>query len=291
MSPECRVPYAFVVGAGGAGAPTDHGDDTVPLTVITSGPEKADMVFLNIRENMNFGKSYTWFKYAASLAADNRKTNKHRPIDYVAKADTDTLVAPSVLRYYMKRELPPAPYNLGTYAGWANGNVLLNSLYMLGQFYFVSIDLANYMGFVLDSEGRRRIARDYFAGRPNVVKMFMHEDVSVGALLNSNPMPLRNINIRRMLLWWKHPLKDEADWLAVWDGGAFDSLEKIRVHATAKSYSHGHLISFKRNCGRFEKISNTSEVVAAPSHMLTERAPRNPQARHPPPPTQGGREP
>ena len=55
-----------------------------PISGSSRDLNEPDMTLLNIRENMNEGKSQTWMKYAATIAEEY-------DLDYVAKCDADSL--------------------------------------------------------------------------------------------------------------------------------------------------------------------------------------------------------
>lgn len=84
----CRLVYAFVVGSLEEG-PTLHHNDSEPLVVEPADLKlygdivlEEDVAYLNIKENMEYGKSLTWFKYGASIY-------KELKIDYIGMIDSD----------------------------------------------------------------------------------------------------------------------------------------------------------------------------------------------------------
>lgn len=154
MNPEidtedCYMIYAFVVGA--SPNRTTHlmdDDATVPMVVDNRDHRLgADgMVYLNIKENMNEGKSESWLKYAASL-----HERQQIDIDYIVKTDTDTLVFPDrFFRWVEEESVFPSPNNTMVYGGYPYrgkkcGNcdhLLVGSSFMGGELYFMSPDLA-----------------------------------------------------------------------------------------------------------------------------------------------------
>ena len=83
----CKLVYAFVVGILEEG-PTLH-QNAEPLVVEPTDLKlygdivlEEDVAYLNIKDNMDYGKSLTWFKYGASIA-------KELKIDYIGKIDSD----------------------------------------------------------------------------------------------------------------------------------------------------------------------------------------------------------
>jgi hypothetical protein len=116
LASSCELIYAFVMGASTQSNDTDFpneivGNDDRPLSVnITSFDENNDIIFLNIHENMNFGKSQTWLNFAGQAADDNE-------IEYVAKCDEDAILNLTAYFRFASDHLPPAPYNKGFLGG------------------------------------------------------------------------------------------------------------------------------------------------------------------------------
>jgi hypothetical protein len=211
----CRLLYTFVVCGGDESQTTEHlpGDNSpISLTLRVAKNESEvehDVVSLNIRENMNDGKTPTWFKYAAGLV------DKYG-IDYVGKGDSDTLLwFPHVLTV-MERDLSPRPAtasedNRRIYAGWmvdkliCGFNVYCNRLqgkvYMSGQFFFVSSDLAK---FSTDARIDRSIP-------------VRHEDFDFGMRLLSHPLPIKLVPLTGYRIW-RHDvgLKKASGWMSTW---------------------------------------------------------------------------
>ena len=97
---ECQIAYTFFVGANRKG-PTELLVAKDSFSMLANPPkdstikEEDDIVYLNIRENMNKGKTPTWFKYASMVAEDEKY-----PFDYIVKVDSDTLVfTPAFLEF------------------------------------------------------------------------------------------------------------------------------------------------------------------------------------------------
>lgn len=210
----CRLIYSFVIGASpDPHAPTKIIDSSRPCVVpqqqsipqpqnILPNEPQDDLVFLNIRENMNEGKSTTWFYCATSTFMEG--------IEYVGKMDTDTL---PLLDQFMKQiqQLPPMPYHKNTLIGyflnkhttWRSGtdqrkekyfdeNYESNHPYAQGALYIFSEDVA--------------------ASLPQQHNAFQLEgiedhDQSTMAMLNKKNVPMRLHMVSRDLIWWKHPLK------------------------------------------------------------------------------------
>jgi len=197
----CQVPYTFVIGAGGKDRPFDHGDDE-PLALETDpdghvDPE-GDCLYLNIKESMEEGKSPSFLKWGASIATDYH-------IDYFAKIDDDTVMAPLLLFQFLQDDLPPVPYNRRFYggAGWASHARAF--VYAAGQFYFVSSDLANYIGFQQTPEERRKLMHSRHT-----------EDGDMGSFVFSHPRPVKFVNLSHYK-FWHHPGKTEDKFRRLWE--------------------------------------------------------------------------
>lgn len=142
---ECRVIYAFIVGAGAADAPQKNTQATnLTQAVLSSSDDEPDVVRLSIQENMDHGKSPTYFAYGALLDQELRQQS-FRHIDYIAKMDSDTLMNIQALDKFMNDSLVAydAPRYLPTYGGmmldWmkcggeSHCDVLQGRVYMQGE--------------------------------------------------------------------------------------------------------------------------------------------------------------
>jgi hypothetical protein len=119
---SCALIYTFVIGAAGTSddlnVPSVIVNDQRPLLVNRStnsnssswSQELDDLTLLNIRENEHEGKSQTWFRYASQLADQTG-------LEYVAKADADSLLDMAEYFAFADRRLRAAPYNTATLAG------------------------------------------------------------------------------------------------------------------------------------------------------------------------------
>jgi hypothetical protein len=149
MQKTCVVLYTFVIGANPSGPTVRLEQSGEPLSLHDDSQE-SDATLLNIKENMQDGKTQTWFTFAASLTSEYN-------IDYVAKMDTDTLLDVRLLIHFVETSLPPTPVNpafdqrrryggllreFNTCGSYEHCALLRGTVYMSGQFYFVSSDLA-----------------------------------------------------------------------------------------------------------------------------------------------------
>ena len=199
----CQIVYAFVVG-GNASAPTAYPADAKDLVVKnrTLASLEPDMILLNIKENMNHGKTPSWFHYASTLL--------DRKIDYVAKLDLDTLVSIPQLLTFINDELPipnqrapPRVFGglLMDFHACGGYQVVCKpvkgKVYMSGQFYFVSYDLVQHQS--------RWRTNDTFISRE-------HEDLSFGIQIWAYPHPIKFIAFNPHL-FWRHGCKNETLWM------------------------------------------------------------------------------
>jgi hypothetical protein len=198
---ECQFVYTFVVGANPTGPTTllEWNNTTtsslIPMTVDTaliSNQEEKDIVYLNIRENMNSGKSPSWLKYASAIA-------KELDLDYVAKADTDTLIIIPDFLDFVNQHLPPQaervyggiPLDKTLCGGFDYCQDMVADVYMSGELYFLSRDLAEYIT-------SPSFVKNHFAvAGPD-------EDFTIGNFVASHPLPIQLIKLRKDDNYWQH---------------------------------------------------------------------------------------
>jgi hypothetical protein len=195
----CQMVYTFVMGSNPNG-PKELVEDShasLPLTVANPPVHLAnetDILHLNIQENMKEGKSQTWLKYATWISK-----NSTLPLDYVGKIDGDTLLYPHLFLKEVLQGLPHSrtkkPYNIRVYGGDyrirpSTATLNLGPVYMGGHFYFLSLDLAQYI--VGDQCNRTAVA-------------VYSEDQSIGNFVHTHPLPIRRIRLTTRL--FEHPLK------------------------------------------------------------------------------------
>ena len=215
LNEECRVIYAFVVGGNPQGNP-EHESSQVSTNISLDlksllnihGSEfvhEEDIVYLNIRENMNEGKTATWFRYAAEIPLEYQ-------VDYVSKLDSDTFLSlPSFLRT-VDRDLPRRPDtgedNRKLYGGilmeynecgrGPHCLLLKGRAYMSGQFYFVSRDLAKYVtSSAVDRNNLRVGFEDFDFG----LWVFSHPEAIKLFVLSGERSWLHNSNTKQRS-WW-----------------------------------------------------------------------------------------
>jgi len=228
---RCQLVYVFVIG-GNASAPEDmvntfnrNNFDQQPLRVesfpLLEEPasldgrremENDDIVFLNLKENMNDGKSQSWFLYATQLASE-----RNMIFDYIAKMDSDTLFVPDVFMDTCFRHLPIFPNNAQIFGGnrmivKKNSDAidLLAPHYYQGSFYILSWDMAR---FITSVDCNRTMLDRYGARRQ------FSEDKSIGNFVFSHPKPIRRLPAacnQRKTKWYYHPLKDPTEFTAFW---------------------------------------------------------------------------
>lgn len=200
---NCVSPYVFVIAAGGEDRPTEHEDsDEEPLVLDPSTIPDAeeDCIYLNIKENMENGKSVTYFKFGQSIA-------EQAAIDYIGKTDSDSLIDMPTYLNFVSNDLPPKPYNRRTYGGPTWGNHEKSAIYAAGQFYFMSADLAEYVSVIMSHENRKELT----SKRPT-------EDMDMGAFVFSHPRPIKFISLSQYM-FWAHPRKTEEEWMTDYEEG------------------------------------------------------------------------
>lgn len=107
----CEFIYTFVMGGReDVNAPTEMLDQDNHGPLVLEKVE--DQLVLNIKENMNDGKSQTWFYFASTVMSD-----EYLGFDYVGKMDTDSLVYIDQYFRFADSYLHPSPYNQRTMAG------------------------------------------------------------------------------------------------------------------------------------------------------------------------------
>jgi hypothetical protein len=185
---DCQIVYTFFLG-GNPDGPTElvNPNETFPMLVKDppTTTDEDDVIYLNIKENLEDGKSQTWLKYASMVIEEF-------PFDYVAKADSDTLLFTPAFLEYAEKALPNRPNNTRIYGGCESYMdscdpkvndthpcplPLLGPVYMLGSLYWMSADLASFV--TSDQVDRTRL-------------MIRHEDVDIGNFVFSHP---RNVTI------------------------------------------------------------------------------------------------
>jgi len=108
-----------VLGGGNPNGPTQIVKPGIPVLATKPIPngvgydlDNEDVAILNIKENMNEGKSPTFLYFATTIMQQYDGM-----IDYAMKLDADSLLHLHDYLYFAHRHLPPAPYNTGVYAG------------------------------------------------------------------------------------------------------------------------------------------------------------------------------
>lgn len=219
---RCQLIYTFVMG-GNPNVTPELVDDSRPM--LATKPIKGqspdlndpDTTLLNIRENMNEGKSQTWLKYGAELAEEY-------DLDYIVKCDADAIFHLHEFFEFAYAQLPPAPYNKHVYVGalrdkaywprhkteqerirfesYFGNNFEGVHLYVAGQIYMMSTDLAKFVG-----QEALRGKCSYCEG---------HEDHDISAMAFHSPEPIKLVVIGRSHRFWEHPVKGEPRWKRIW---------------------------------------------------------------------------
>eukprot|EP00934_Nitzschia_sp_Nitz4_P006903 Nitzschia sp. Nitz4//scaffold2_size372955//295635//297075//NITZ4_000458-RA/size372955-processed-gene-0.446-mRNA-1//1//CDS//3329546883//6893//frame0 len=227
--PRCQLVYTFVVGAGGSDAPTLLVNTSRPILRPTPYEGKfdnlteGDISLLNIRENMNDGKSPSFFYFASQIL-------KEFDLDYAMKFDGDSIMHLHDWFLFAHNHLPPRPYSRGVVAGALRHKAFWDQykdvsdlekkehfwsfefegthLYLAGQCYLLSYDMCQH----LSREAPLAYSRGYLEG---------HEDHDVGSMIyyrdfsrvpDLNETLVRLIPISKAQRFWEHPVKGLPRW-------------------------------------------------------------------------------
>ena len=246
---ECHLIYTFVLGGNPDAPSTELLDDKSRPWVLPStaadNPRQyngtdilaADVTLLNIKENMNDGKSQTWFSYAATLVDDHS-------IDYIAKQDTDTILYLDRFFDFVDTMLPPPPYNRNILAGsvvdklwWGADRVhrqapteewavkrygSLLHLYAAGQWYLMSPSLA------------KTVQQQALLGPSETSKYFAgHEDHDLSAMAFHSKQPIHLIIISIPQYHWLHNVKFSSRddrWNQTWEKETNRMMRHVQTH-------------------------------------------------------------
>jgi hypothetical protein len=229
---NCIVLYTFVLAAHNKTAmdmPTILLEDTLtlPLELNRTFPDNDntgdlmqsnDYTILNIRENMNQGKSPTFFVWA-KRAADALG------ISYVGKCDSDAMLRLGFLLKFLYEDIAWTPRTTSTVLGSMRHKAFWNHskdfnlpsednsetfweshyhngmhLYLGGEFYLISTDLVDGMA----SEAIK-LDQPYFEGHED------HDVLSMIQVSNENKL-IRWISMPHNYRFWEHPVKGDFWW-------------------------------------------------------------------------------
>ena len=145
-------------------------------------------------------------------------------LDYVVKCDADAMLHLHEFFQFAYKHLPPAPYNKHMYVGalrdkaywprhtteaerirfesYFGNNFEGVHLYVAGQIYIVSTDLAKFIG-----QEALTNKCSYCEG---------HEDHDISAMAFHSPEPVKLVVIGRSHRFWEHPVKGEPRWRRIW---------------------------------------------------------------------------
>jgi hypothetical protein len=190
---HCQIIYTFVIGGGKH--ERAHLDLHDPLTIDINETE-TDLTVLNVQENMNEGKTPSWFLFASTIMGSR--------IDYVSKLDSDTFISIPQLLSIIDNDLPSRNRNPNPkiYGGVLMDFVacggrgkrryrclpIRGKFYMAGQFYFISHDIVQLTDLWTD---------------PTI---HPDEDINFGYRMWNIPASFTSI-IYNTDMFWKHELK------------------------------------------------------------------------------------
>lgn len=250
---ECVIVYTFVAGnyhkKSNLSIPTDLtyiDDASFPYAVDRSSEEgyNRDFVYLNIRENMNDGKTSTWFKYASTILPA-----KELGIDLIAKVDSDTVLYPRPLLHELDRTLS-RKYKISrpaqrVYGGFEEVAHPEEVPYAQGGFYFLSRDVASY---ITSSACPRYEILPYEKAvlSGHGVDLERAEDLETGLLVDhcwnnhSDFPPVRRVLLDPYLAGdHDRQFKNSRGFRVKWKGGLARDLAFLRLEQLSKKYPGG----------------------------------------------------
>uniref|UniRef100_A0A7S4HUT5 Hexosyltransferase n=1 Tax=Odontella aurita TaxID=265563 RepID=A0A7S4HUT5_9STRA len=217
-SSPCQVVYTFVVG----GADPENGptgleaeEPSEPVLRPQNNAEESDVTYLNVREphpssepeHAYAGKTAVWFRYASKLSA-----GEARPIDYVSKASSDTIISMDLLLDTVYYDLPPSPYNTLHYGGRLHPNLVTNNVHAGGSFYLASPDMALHAASkITDAEWR-----DGMIQKMAEVRTPATEDALFGAAVFTHRNPIKMITLAERV-FWEGGLNTDEEWAEYWE--------------------------------------------------------------------------
>ena len=223
---NCRLVYTFVVGAHppeSTDKPAEilaNGNERLVLDnyQIASATNEPDITYLNIRENMNDGKSISYFRYVAfELLPD-----ENLEIDFVAKMDTDTLLFPDKFLDLLTTDLSTvekSPHeSLNSLPPLVYGGFYIREWLMRGELYYLSRNLVNY---IVDCTATVSecvsIPSQLLRGRYKT----RIEDMEIAMYVDTYKTSFQGDTVHRIghpkRSAWEHPMKDSVAWHAYWD--------------------------------------------------------------------------
>ena len=301
---DCRVVYAFIVGGYNSSMidqPTFRYEEPLTMKAMSQGNKmprykdianNSDVVILNIRENMNEGKTPTYLAWAYQQSV---KYN----IPYIAKCDSDAIFRWNSLLQFVYKELPSTtnneistestttpstetPQGTSILAGawrhkayWNVSNMHDNTfwneeyygglhMYLAGQLYIFSADLISGLVEEAKQQPQNHLHpegvnipdnRNYWEG---------HEDHDATAMIEVAPSNkhkiIRWLNMPKHYRFWEHPVKGEYWW------------KRILQRETKKARKqHEHVLA---NGTTFTTVGNRWEI---PENLLVQQRRRQQQ--------------
>lgn len=164
---DCQIAYAFIVGGLESGEtrylrPRTEDPITMPPSM-KNITEEPDVVALRIFENMNEGKTPTFYKYASMVTEEVRNMTGGETFDYIVKMDLDTMLFPPMFLEFGNKNLLPGVHGRHIYSGKEVKSLNTGIAWASGALQILSTSLASDISSPDDA--RRRFAK--------------HEDVDI----------------------------------------------------------------------------------------------------------------
>jgi hypothetical protein len=237
-STECRLVYTFVVGAharNNTQQPTEvFQDDEMAMnrsSIVSPEDQRQeqdiyhDLTYLDIRENMNSGKSPTWIRYASSLVENGNPLQ----LDYIVKMDSDTLLLPdkfleqvesglkSILQektVLVRDSASPSPPPLSSHMIY--GGRYQRNAFNIGGCYFLSTLLAKYVADCTNSGRCTKYSQSLMVKYESVKGGDRIEDMEMGLFVKSAQIGGHGV-VKRVAVDPPHGIKKVQSWQTQWE--------------------------------------------------------------------------
>lgn len=181
----------------------------LPFATIGNDIDHADTTILNIRENMNDGKSQTWWYYASKIALQY-------DFDYITKCDSDTMIRLNDYFDFAERHMAPAPCNKLTLIGipwnknhWpVTNHTPLEERYFIDSYNTVHIYCAGQL-YTMSTDLAVAVAAEARSLHGNCTYCYRIEDHDVASMAYHNPHPIKLIMLGWHHTYWQHDVKSD----------------------------------------------------------------------------------
>lgn len=260
--PECTLVYTFVVGglnSNSTASPTEQLDDNIPFLVDRSQvqykTDEEDITFLAIQENMNEGKSLTWFKYASTIS-------DALDVDLIAKVDTDTVIFPRGFLEELETVLATQRIERPARMVYGGLRKVGDESYMQGGFYLLSSDVAEFISSsacprdnIIESEMKNTGYRAEDREIGGFVESFNGTQNILLEYYNSGTHHWRNKEASNFRVMWKDAFAKDVAWLRLKElTGAPNELCNVEEDKLQSHFRWFNERSLKQASHQFKKL-------------------------------------